>query len=554
MQKASSSRPAWRWMSFAVLVLLLAGVLLFLRVTKAPEVPDSVRNGFIMLTLEASIVLFAAWFFIFGWSRWWIRLGLVVAGFAVLIGGLYYGFTNVWEIRGVTGDWVPKFAWKSTPKPDYALDDDPKAETPKVPPAATAEIPDFTRFLGSDGSNHVNGAGLDTDWEKHPPKELWRRPIGAGWSAFAVSVERAVTQEQRKEFEMVTCYNLRDGALLWSHRDKTRFGDFQGGDGPRATPTIVGDRVFTMGANGLLNCLTLDKGEVVWSKNVLDDNNEENKQTGHVPVWGKSNSPLVYEMRELRPGDHSRLFVVVTLGEDQNNPKLPVTTLAAYDGASGQRIWTAGDDKCSYATPILANLLGTTQIISVNGTSVTGHDLATGKVLWVYPWPGQMAKCSQPIVVGEDKVFLSMGYFTGALLFHVEKKGEEWKAVTEPLWKNAGLMRTTFSNVVVHKGHVYGLDDGSLECIELETGVKKWRERDNLYRTGQVLGVDDVLIVQAEDGKVYLVAADPQQHRILGELDALHSKTWNNPVLVGKFLLLRNAEEAVCYEVPLKGK
>jgi outer membrane protein assembly factor BamB len=113
-------------------------------------------------------------------------------------------------------------------------------------------------------------------------------------------------------------------------------------------------------------------------------------------------------------------------------------------------------------------------------------------------------------------------------------------------------MRTTFSNVVVYKDHVYGLDDGVLQCIELNTGVKKWR--DGRYRYGQVLGVDDLLIVQAEDGKVILVAADPEKHRELGQIDALHDKTWNNPVLVGKYLLVRNAEEAVCYELPLKGK
>jgi hypothetical protein len=90
-----------------------------------------------------------------------------------------------------------------------------------------------------------------------------------------------------------------------------------------------------------------------------------------------------------------------------------------------------------------------------------------------------------------------------------------------------------------------------LQCIDLNTGKKKWRAGN--YRYGQVLGVDDLLIVQAENGTVYLVAADPEQHRELGELDALHDKTWNNPALVGKYLLLRNAEEAVCYELPLKG-
>jgi outer membrane protein assembly factor BamB len=390
----------------------------------------------------------------------------------------------------------------------------------------------------------LSGVGLDPDWEKHPPREVWRRSgdkaVGPAWSAFAVAQGRAVTQEQRGGFELVVCYHVPDGALMWSHKDEGRFSEFQGGDGPRATPTIVGDRVFTMGASGRLTCLELDTGKVVWSKNVLDDNNQADK----VPMWAKSNSPLVYDEKT---ADGVRQFVVVTLGEDQKNPKLsPI--LAAYDGKNGDHIWAAGAGGSHYSTPILTTLAGTKQVVSVNANSVTGHDPATGTVLWEYPWESMFAKCSQPITIGDDKLFLSQGYGVGCLTIQVSKEGEKWN-VPKQLWAQK-TMRTTFSNAVVYKDHVYGLDDGVLQCIDLNTGKNKWRA--GRYRYGQVLGVDDLLIVQAEDGKVFLVAADPEKHRELAELDALHSKTWNNPVLVGKYLLLRNAEEAVCYELPLK--
>jgi outer membrane protein assembly factor BamB len=503
------------------------------------------------LTVLASILLFAIWFLIFGGWRWYVRLGLTILGFAALFGGTFVLFRYIVDVRGVTGDWKPKFTWKWTPRADYRLAVEPKAETPTVAPATLNELPDFAAFLGTDGSNHLSGIGLDPDWENHPPREVWRRTgdkgVGPAWSSFAVSRGRAVTQEQRGDYEMVTCYNLADGSLLWSHKDQTRFSEFQGGDGPRATPTIVGNRVFTMGAKGLLNCLDLETGNSLWKSgvNVLTDS----PLAGPVPVWAKSNSPLVFDQSI---DGTMRQLVVVSLGEDRSRTDSG-GLLSAYDGNTGQRVWTNnGGDWTSYATPILTTLGGAKQIVSVNAQSVTAHDPATGNFLWSHQWGNGMAKCSQPVPVGDDRLFLSQGYHAGAQLIKIEKKGSLW--TPSQLWENKDpkVMRTTFSNVVVYKDHVYGLDDGVLQCIELNTGVKKWR--DGRYRYGQVMGVDDLLIVQAEDGKVVLVAADPEKHRELGQIDALHDKTWNPPALVGKYLLVRNAEEAVCYELPLKAK
>ncbi len=540
----TSSRSTWRWVTFFLVAALIAGLCYYARTTEM--VDDSFRMMATLVAIFLSLVMLGGWFVFFGGSRWWARLGLVLLACATVFGSLFIAFSQFIEVRGVSGDWVPEIALKSTPKKDYSLPTDPPVETPTVAPAPAGEVPDFARFLGSNGSNRLDGVGLEPDWEKHPPKQLWRKPVGAGWSAFAVVKERAVTQEQRGKFELVTCYNLRDGALLWSHKDEARFSEFQGGDGPRATPTIVGDKVFTMGATGILNGLTLDTGKSVWkeSVNVLDDNG----QKGLFPMWAKSDSPLVYHVKT---GGDVRQLVVVTLGEDMKEPKA-LATLAAYDALTGERFWATGADKrAGYTTPIETRLCDTTQIVSVNGTSVTGHDPATGGVLWTFPWDNAWAKCSQPVPVGGDRLLLSMGYHVGAVLIQLERDGDKLKVKEPVVWQKPRSLRTTFSNVVVYQGYVYGLDDGVLQCVNLETGEQKWRA--GRYRYGQVFGVDDMLIVQAEDGKVFLVAADPEKHRELGELDALHSKTWNNPVLVGRYLLLRDAEEAVCYELPLKG-
>jgi outer membrane protein assembly factor BamB len=208
----------------------------------------------------------------------------------------------------------------------------------------------------------------------------------------------------------------------------------------------------------------------------------------------------------------------------------------------------------------VTTLAGTKQVVSVNNDSVTGHDAETGAVLWTHEWKTFAAKCSQPVPIGDDRLFLSMGYGFGAQIITIEKKDGTW--AVKPGWAKNRSMRTTFSNVVIHNGYVYGIDDGALQCIDLKTGQQKWRQsRDEACGTGQVLGVDDQLILQAENGRVYLVAADPEQYKVLGEMDALHDptgktddKTWNNPALAGKYLLVRNGLQAICYELPLKGK
>ena len=153
---------------------------------------------------------------------------------------------------------------------------------------------DYPRFLGNGYWAEVKGVELETDWEAHPPQELWRREIGAGWSAFAVVGNYAVTQEQRGEHELVTCYRVDTGEPVWTHADEARFdpADMQGslgGIGPRATPTIHGDKVFTQGGTGIVNCLDARTGEVLWSHDTAEEFGAP------VVVWGKAGSPLVVD-------------------------------------------------------------------------------------------------------------------------------------------------------------------------------------------------------------------------------------------------------------------
>jgi outer membrane protein assembly factor BamB len=223
-------------------------------------------------------------------------------------------------------------------------------------------------------------------------------------------------------------------------------------------------------------------------------------------------------------------------------------SLVAYHKETGQPVWQAGSDTASYASPVLATLAGRRQILSVNAGSVTGHDPADGRVLWEYEWPGKTAKCSQPVPLEGDRVFISAGYGLGCALLQVTA-GDDDKLTAKKIWSNHHL-RTRLTNVVICDGFVYGLDDGILECLDLANGELRWK--DGRYGHGQVLLVDRLLLVTTEFGDVALVEVNPNEHRELARFAALTGKTWNNPALAGRYLLVRNDQEAACYELPEK--
>jgi outer membrane protein assembly factor BamB len=392
----------------------------------------------------------------------------------------------------------------------------------------------YSQFLGPDRRPMIEGVKLDRNWDKDPPKLLWKQPIGEGWSSFAVYGELAITQEQLGEQETVTCYRIDTGEKIWEHVSEGRFAEFMGGDGPRATPTIVDQLggvtlstplVCTLGAFGELNLLDLTTGKPRWpARNILKDANAENLQ------WAMSGSPLIYDD-----------MIVVSPGG------LEGKSLAAYDLRTGEPKWFGGNSRAAYCSPTYMTIGGVPQVVIVNQDNVTGHDAATGAVLWEHPWPGAQPKVSQPVQVADDRVFCSTGYGIGCMLLELKPDGAGKFTTTDLYGGRNTNMKTKFTNVAIRDGYVYGLDDGILECLEIETGEKRWKS--GRFGHGQVLLVDDLLLVLGEQGEMVMVEATPEEFREIGRFQAIEGKTWNNPVLVGNYLLMRNDQEAACYEV-----
>ena len=395
---------------------------------------------------------------------------------------------------------------------------------------------DYPRFLGNGYWAEVSGVELETDWEANPPKLLWKEKIGAGWSSFAVVGNYAITQEQRGDREYVVCYDIQTFQSVWSHSDPVRWDPGGAGAlgyaGPRATPTIYGGKVFVQGATGIFNCLDAKTGNVLWSHDTLKKHGSENV------VWGKSCSPLVVDD-----------MVVVSVGGKQNQ------SVVAYEMATGEVRWASGEYQSSYASPVLAEIGGVRQVVSVDENYVTARRADNGQALWEFSWPsssGAEAAVSQPIPLSGDRLFVSKGYGVGAALFQITNdEGDHWQLV--PLWRKT-VLKTKMSNVVIHDGFVYGLDDKILQCVELETGKKKWKKRRvPEFGYGQMMLIGDTILFLSEGGEVILVEAAPEKYRELASLRAFDddSVTWNNPVFAAPYLLVRNAEEAACYELPI---
>lgn len=449
------------------------------------------------------------------------------------------------RIERVSGDLVPEFNWRWAPSRDRLLPKTDQAAAGDVPAGEpwTAGPDDFPRFLGPGGDASLPGPTLATDWQANPPREQWRREIGAGWSGFATCAGHAVTLEQRGDEEIVSCLSLADGTQRWAVPVRGRHQTVLGGVGPRSTPTIRDGVVYAAGATGWLHAIDGPSGRVKWRKNVLDDLGIDAEKHAAAVAWGRSGSPLVTDTLVIVPGGGPR--------ESGGG----AVSLVAYDRATGDRRWTGGAEQISYVSPDLATIGGREVVLTVNEASVAAHDPATGDVVFSFPWPGHSnsdASCSQPRVLADGRIFLSKGYGIGAAVFGPEPgatvKPGAWPALRQ-LWSRPGFLKTKFTNVVVHDGHAYGLSDGILECVRLADGTRMWK--GGRYEQGQVLRVGDHLLVQAESGDVVLVDCGPAGHVVRARLAALAGQTWNNPTLVGDRLLVRNAAEAACYVLPV---
>ena len=515
------SRARWSERLGAIVVMIVAIVAI------RPLTHESIQDGmmgmmFAIYAIPPTLSLaFVSWAVVSPRLAKGPRRSAMVA--AILIGCGVWTLVRTDGIHGGGSD----LAWRWTPTAEdrllaHAGDDPPSLPPPptaaEIPEAAIA--PEWPGFRGPERDGQVRGVRIETDWTASPPIEMWRRPIGPGWSSFAVSGDLLYTQEQRGDDEIVACYRVSTGEPVWRHTDPVRFWESNGGAGPRATPTVDRGRVYTLGATGIVNALDATTGSVVWSRNAASDTSID------VPTWGFAGSPLVID----------DVVIVAVSG-----------SLVGYDVSSGQPRWFGPAKGGSYSSPHRATIDGVEQILLLTTTGATSVAPADGELLWEHAWPG--GAIVQPALTDDGEIVIHALAGAGGLgtrRLAITRGATVWSV--EERWTSNGL-KPYFNDFVIHEGHAFGFDGSILACIDLEDGKRKWK--GGRYGSGQLilLADQDLLLVLSEDGELALVSATPDKFTEVARFEAIEGKSWSHPVLIGDILLLRNDQEMVAFRM-----
>lgn len=515
-QSHEPSRRNIRWWPGLLLVLTAGALVVWLR--SQTEWPFQKRNlTTYQVVLIFGILLLVWWTF---FSRAPNRLRLRITFCFAIVGALFF---SLFRLGGMSGDMglILEFRWAQK---RAALTPSSEMFTNASSSLAFSGTNDFPQFLGQQRNGVLPGPRLSADWKSDPPQVLWREPVGAAWSGFAIVGDIALTQEQRGDDECIVAREVSTGRQLWLHTDTARYNTTIAGEGPRATPTISGNRVFAMGATGVLNCLDLATGKRIWTRDLLAEGG------GKVPDWGFASSPLMADG-----------LVIVHGGEKAQQ------SLHAFRAEDGAPVWKAGTRNPSYASPTLATLAGVVQVLAFNDGSVSAHNPATGDTLWEKPWGNGNVVCSTPVVVSSNQVLFSSGYGVGAELMEITAD-ESGKLSVRLVWKSI-RMKAKFSHLFAKDGFVYGLDDGIFACVDLSDGSLRWK--DGRYGHGQGLALGEHYLLMSESGELVLLKPTPEAPNEIARFKVFNSKTWNPIALSGDLLVVRNDREAACLRLAL---
>lgn len=400
-----------------------------------------------------------------------------------------------------------------------------------VPAAVVLSLPavvsnlaldDWPQWRGPNRDGRSVEKGLLKDWPAAGPPLAWRASgAGEGYSSFAVAGGRLYTLGARAGTEYTFAFDVASGKKLWEVANGKRF-DNDRGSGPRATPTVDGDRIYSFGASGDLSALEAATGKVLWTVNVLSKFGGSNIQ------WGLSESPLVLADR-----------ILVNAGG-------PIVAVKKTDGS---QIWKSNGEPAGYSSAVLHEAGGLRQAIYFTHTRVVGVDVNNGKRLWSYEQVANgIANVATP-VVRENRVFVSSDYGTGAALLELTPSGGGMRAKEIYFTRD---MRNHHSSSVLVGDHLYGFSSAILTAMNFNDGQVAWRDRS--VGKGSLVFADDRLYLYSEGGTVGLAEANPTAYREHGrfELKTGDLPTWSHPVVSGGKLFLRDQDNIYAYDVRAK--
>lgn len=389
---------------------------------------------------------------------------------------------------------------------------------------------DWPQILGPDRNGISGESGLMTGWPKDGPPELWRVAGGVGMSGLAISGGRLFTMVQKAERQWIVCLDAKTGKEIWETDLAPEYRNAMG-DGPRGTPAVAGDVVYTFTGEGILAALKTADGSLVWKKDLVKE------LEGTIADYGMACSPLVVDGR-----------VIVTVGA-------PQATVVALDGKTGETAWTSGaESPAGYSSPAILKIAGREQLVVFHGAGGFGLDPATGKKFWDHAYETNFnCNIATPLAV-DGGIFLSAGENHGSVLLSL--KPRDGKFEVGEVWSSQGaksVLRNEWQTSILMDGYLYGFDNVGgagpithFTCIDAKNGARKWQQVR--FGKGNLIAADGKLFLSTMQGELIVVKANPSKYEELGRKTVV-GKTRQAPALAGGLLYLRDDREIVCLDV-----
>ncbi len=408
--------------------------------------------------------------------------------------------------------------------------------------ATAASAADWPQYRGAD-HNGSTAEQISTKWPANGPKQLWKVETPTGFSSFTVSGGKAFTQVTRTiegvPQEVCVALNADTGKELWAQpvgfvkygHDGGNAGasDNKGGDGPRSTPTVDGDRVYVLSSDLNLICFNAADGKKIWSRDIMKEHDGRNI------TWKNAASPVL-------DGD---LIFVAGGGKGQ--------ALLGINKKDGSVAWKGEDDTITHATPVVGTILNQRQVIFFTQTGLVSVVPESGKVLWRHPFPFRTSTAASPVVCG-DIVFCSAGYGVGAGAAKIAKQGDTFTA-TE-LWRTPNELMNHWSSPVHKEGYLYGMfsfkqyDKGPVMCVEAATGKVMWEQEG--FGPGNIIQVGGNFLALGDRGQLVLMEGTPKKYNELARAKTVDGKCWSTPVVSNGRAYVRSVKEGVCLDVSMK--
>jgi outer membrane protein assembly factor BamB len=397
---------------------------------------------------------------------------------------------------------------------------------------------DWPQWRGPNRDGVAPDAKLPARWPAEPPAPKWKAAIGDGYSGPVVAAGRVfILGRDDKGNERCLCLDADTGKELWKVEYPEEFQppDPTAGKGPYSTPTVDKDRVYMLGLGGMLHCIEIATGKVLWKHDCRREfwgvvKNEQLGDDAWFPVCGCATGPLL-------DGD----TVVVAVGGKKAG------AFTAFDRDTGKIVWKALDDRSSYASPVVASPGGVKQIIGMTGTRAVGLRHSNRELAWDLPVKAHLEQTIISPIVWKDHVVLGGdGKPTTAL--RLVPSGDGVRA--EEAWRSEDL-RTSLTTPVAVGDHLYGRDvrTGKLVCLKLENGETVWTSPRVPGKYHSILAAGSVLLVLNTEGELYVCKATPADYEQLAKWQVCGKEAWAHPAVAGNRLYVKDKDTLYCYEL-----